>query len=70
MILTLQDAEMEQLLIEDKFQQQMQISTNRLHSQISEKNDLISLFFMIFGCFFFGAIIFIANQSIQASRKN
>lgn len=70
MSLTLQDAEMEQLLIKDKFQQQMQISTNRLHSQISEKNDLIMLFFMIFGCFFFGAIIFIANQSIQASRKN
>lgn len=69
-IITLQDAEMEQILIEDKFQQQIQISTNRLHSQIAEKNELINLFFMIFGCFFFGVIIFITNQSIQASRKN
>lgn len=68
--MTLQDAEMEQLIIEDKFQQQIQLKTNRLRSQISEKNDLIILFFILFGCVFFGSIVYIANQSIQTSRKN
>lgn len=66
----LQDVELENIMLEDKLKKEASYKIKSLKRNIQDKNKLIFIFSLIYGFLFIGSIVFMAKQSIQASRKN